>query len=180
MVAAGEEASAALSSLVNVFILRRTNMLLSAHLPPKVRAWVGCVCARARDACVWGGGCMGLEYVCGVRGRDKCVPSRIGRCILKAGASSSAHTHTHTHINTHTLVSLQVVQVVCCRLTALQHAVYCQFLESKVCVCARARACVCVCVRACVRACVCACVCVRACVRVCVCVYACVRGQVGR
>lgn len=58
-VALGEERSGELSSLVNAFIMRRTNKLLSAHLPPKV------------------------------------------------------------------------VQVVCCRLTPLQHALYCGFLESK-------------------------------------------------
>jgi len=34
--ALGQERSAALSALVNNFILRRTNSLLSAHLPPKV------------------------------------------------------------------------------------------------------------------------------------------------
>jgi hypothetical protein len=36
-VSLGQERSAQLSALVNVFILRRTNTLLSAHLPPKVR-----------------------------------------------------------------------------------------------------------------------------------------------
>ncbi|KAL6760316.1 SNF2 family N-terminal domain-containing protein [Haematococcus lacustris] len=57
--ALGAERSLALSTLVNAFILRRTNSLLSAHLPPKV------------------------------------------------------------------------VQVVCCKLMPLQHAIYCHFLESK-------------------------------------------------
>lgn len=60
VVGEGEARSAELSGLVNAFILRRTNALLSAHLPPKV------------------------------------------------------------------------VEVVCCRLTPLQHAIYCHFLESKV------------------------------------------------
>ncbi|GFH25830.1 uncharacterized protein HaLaN_23862, partial [Haematococcus lacustris] len=59
--ALGAGRSLALSTLVNAFILRRTNSLLSAHLPPKV------------------------------------------------------------------------VQVVCCKLMPLQHAIYCHFLESKPC-----------------------------------------------
>jgi SNF2 family DNA or RNA helicase len=41
--ALGAERSAALSGIVNEFILRRTNALLSAHLPPKV---VDLVCCR--------------------------------------------------------------------------------------------------------------------------------------
>eukprot|EP00887_Chlorella_sp_A99_P002466 scaffold10.g2466.t1 len=70
-VALGAERSEELSSIVNEFILRRTNSLLSAHLPPKARA-------RAR------------------RGAARC----------------------------------SVVEVVCCRMTPLQHALYCHFLES--------------------------------------------------
>ena len=41
--ALGADRSAALSAVVNAFILRRTNALLSAHLPPKV---VQLVCCR--------------------------------------------------------------------------------------------------------------------------------------
>ncbi|EFN53964.1 hypothetical protein CHLNCDRAFT_136249 [Chlorella variabilis] len=65
-VALCRERTTELSALVNEFILRRTNTLLSEHLPPKARLW--------------------------------------GRCV---------------------------VEIVCCRLTPLQRALYCHFLESK-------------------------------------------------
>lgn len=41
----GAERSAELSAIVNEFILRRTNSLLSAHLPPKVPAGLVVLCA---------------------------------------------------------------------------------------------------------------------------------------
>jgi hypothetical protein len=48
-VALGDERSAELSATVNAFILRRTNRLLSNHLPPKVR----CEAASISNP-VWG------------------------------------------------------------------------------------------------------------------------------
>lgn len=41
VLALGEDRSAQLSATVNAFILRRTNTLLSEHLPPKVRFLTG-------------------------------------------------------------------------------------------------------------------------------------------
>ncbi len=48
--AAGEARSAELSGIVNAFILRRTNTLLSAHLPPKVVMVVCCRLTQLQSA----------------------------------------------------------------------------------------------------------------------------------
>ena len=53
--ALGSSRSAALSTLVNDFILRRTNTLLSEHLPPKVIEIVCCAMSSLQEIVSEGG-----------------------------------------------------------------------------------------------------------------------------